>query len=114
MKIRKNGDVITLTENDLKKIVKKVLVTEAPMREMKEDQIILSTKPSQADLGGRYDYYVENTKDTVRGKITPLASNEQGAGKSLKVYEFNLTSPIPQIRNQLSVTERNDDKNVPM
>ena len=94
MKIRKNGDVITLTENDLKKIVKKVLVTEAPMREMKEDQIILSTKPSQADLGGRYDYYVENTKDTVRGKITPLASNEQGAGKSLKVYEFNLTSPI--------------------
>jgi len=31
MKIKKNGKVIKLTESDLKKIVKKVLVTEAPM-----------------------------------------------------------------------------------
>jgi len=90
MKIRKNGDVITLTENDLKKIVKKVLVMEAPMR---EEQIILSDMPKEATLGRRHDYYVENTKDVVRGFITPSASRDN-KDKSLKIYEFNLKSPI--------------------
>ena len=90
MKIRKNGDVITLTENDLKKIVKKVLVMEAPMR---EEQITLSEMPKNDDVGNRHDYYLENPKDVVKGIISPRASKDN-VGKSLKVYEFNLTSPI--------------------
>jgi len=103
MKIKKNGKVIKLTESDLKKIVKKVLVTEAMAA---EDQIILSNTPPIDDVGAKKDYYIQNDKDVVTGYISPQAS-ARNAKKHLKVYEFNLKSPIQGCQAKIVTTQKN-------
>ena len=83
MKIRKNGDVITLTENDLKKIVKKVLVTEAPMS---DDSITIDSKSQSSDVGLGKQWDAGKQDDKLNGVISVYGAEYSNKGKNLIVY----------------------------
>ena len=92
MKIRKNGDVITLTENDLKKIVKKVLVTEAMAS---DDSITIASKSQSSDVGLGKQWDAGKQEDKLNGVISVYGTEFNNKGKKLRVYgdaKFNGTS----------------------
>jgi len=84
MKIKKNGKVFRLTESDLKKIVKKVLVTEEAMADTNLRGVQLKFA---ASLPGNHSYQ-PNEKVTGHFQLkAPTSGNAtQSGGKDLMIY----------------------------
>lgn len=108
MKIKKNGQVIRLTESDLKKIVKRVLVTEAVAATSN-----ISVDPAATVVG----YYDEDGKITD-GNMTlnpedpfrfiALIPSESAPGSKLDIYDIKM--PAGGVSKNKPVATGNTEK----